>query len=178
MPVAEAKRRQLLRLAGAIALLLAPRGVGLAALERADLGAPPPRPGSIPVSAAALLPEQPLELEAPDLIVEAPDLIALALRTPFGGGFDPALPNVTAQDPAAAGALSDLAALAPGTLAAEPVAEPPAALLLSVAAGSWLAARRSRQSPKRGGRFSRNASMPSTASASSRLSAITAPASR
>jgi hypothetical protein len=176
MPVAEAKRRRLLRLAGAMALVLAPRGVGVAAVERLDAAPLAPRPGSIPVSAAALPAELSLDLEPPDLL-------ALALRASLGphrepplpdGGGELPLPVAATARPAAAAALSAPAALAP----AAPVGEPPAALLLSVAAGGWLAVRGARQLPKRGGRFSRNASMPSTASASSRLSAITAPASR
>jgi hypothetical protein len=170
--VGEAKRRRLLRLAGAIALVLAPRGVGVAALERPGHDARP-RPGSIPISVAAL-PAPPL------LELEATDLIGLALRSELGGGWERALPNANpgAERPPEARALSDLAPLEATSLAGEPVAEPPAALLLSIAAGSWLAARRARQLPKRGERFARNASTPSTASASSRLSAITAPASR
>jgi hypothetical protein len=171
MRVAEAKRRRFLRLAGAMALVFAPSETGVAALERAELRMPPPRPGSIPISAAALAPEPPLELEAPDLI-------GLALRSEVAGGWERTLPNAAGEPRAEASALSELAPLGSASPAGAPVAEPPAAVLLGVAAGSWLAARRSRQAPKRGGRFSRNASMPSTASESSRLSAITAPASR
>jgi hypothetical protein len=152
-------------------LVLAPRGVGVAALERGDARPAAPRPGSIPVSAAMLAADGSLELEPPDLL-------AFALRTPFDGRWEPALPSAAAAAPAGSDALSDAAPLLAAQSPAAPVAEPPAALLLSVAAGGWLLARRSRQPPKRGGRFARNASMPSTASASSRLSAITAPASR
>jgi hypothetical protein len=169
MRVAEAKRRRLLRLAGTMALVLAPRGVGVAALDRAHPTAPPPRPGSIRIAAAAPSPEPGLELAAPDLL-------GLALRTDVAGGWEPSLPHAGAHGPVEVSALSELAPLEASALAAEPVAEPPAALLLSIAAGSWLAAQRSRQ--KRGARFSRNASMPSMASESSRLSAMTAPASR
>jgi hypothetical protein len=156
-----------------MALVLAPRGVGVAALEREGRHALP-GPGSIPISAAELPAQPTLELEATDLI-------GLALRSELGGGWERYLPNANPrapEPPPEVGALADLAPLAATARAREPVAEPPAALLFSVAAGSWLAARRSRQPPKRGGRFSRKASMPSTASASSRLSAITAPASR
>jgi hypothetical protein len=156
-----------------MALALAPRGVGVAALEREGRHALPGR-GSIPISAA--------ELPAPPTLeLEAPDLIGVALRSELGGGWERYLANASPappEPPPEAAALADLAPLAATSPAGEPVAEPPAALLLSVAAGSWLAARRLRQPPKRGGRFARNASMPSTASASSRLSAITAAASR
>jgi hypothetical protein len=171
MRVAEAKRRRLLRLAGAMALMLAPRGVGVAAVERTELPGPPPRPGSIPVPIALPPTQTPLEMEAPELV-------GLALRTHVVGSWERPLSPARAHAPAEPDALPDLVPLDAPTLAAEPVAEPPAALLLAVAGGAWLAARRSRQPPKRGGRFSRNASMPSMASASSRLSAITAPASR
>lgn len=172
MRVGEAKRRRFLLLAGATALVLAPRGVGVAVLEHAWPRAAPPRPGSIPISAAAPPPGPLLELAVP-----ARAALRLALGAEVGAGWPPSRPSVP-EAPRAASAPAELAPLAGAALAAEPVAEPPALLLLSIAAGSWLAARRSRQPPKRGGRFARNASMPSTASASSRLSAITAPASR
>jgi hypothetical protein len=153
-----------------MALVLAPRGVGVAALERAQLGPPAPRAGSIPVAADPLPSERPLELTPPDLI-------ALALRTSFAAQ-QTGLPDVAARRSASIDAPPEPLPLLAARASAAPVAEPPAALLLSLAAGGWLAVRRSRHPPKRGGRFSRNASMPSTASESSRLSAITAPASR
>ena len=173
MRVAEAKTRRLLGLAGAMLLALAPRGVGDAPVDRAGVRALPPRPGSIRIGSAPLASqlEQPLELAAPDLV-------GLALRTELVGGWERALPDAEPGRGVAAAALSDLASLDTSRLASQPVAEPPAAWLLSVAAGAWLATRRTRQPPKRGSRFSRNASMPSMASRSSRLSAITAPASR
>lgn len=167
--MAEAKTRRLLRLAGGLVLILAPRGVADAGLDRASLRAP--RPGSIRISPTA-------PVTHPSLELDAPDLLRPALQTEVGGGWERSFASAAVARGRAPTALLDLAPLESVARAAEPVAEPPAALLLSVAAGGWLAARRSAQLPKRGARFSRNASMPSTASGSSRLSAITAPASR
>ncbi len=158
MRVEEAKRRRLLRLA---------LGLGLALLSVALAGprllAPtarvvaPPRANTPGVGAG------PLELAAPDLVGEA-----LGTRL----ASDPSEAQPAPVAPLASALPIDLAALA--AVRAEPVREPPLALL-ALAAGVLVWCQRA---PKRGPRFARNASIPSSASASSRLSAITAPASR
>lgn len=141
--------------------MLAPRGVGEGAVEVYPLPASAPRPGLIPIVWSE---------PAPGLELEPPDLIAIALRTQATTLRAPA-----PQSPAPAEIATlelGLPAVGLGPPGMRPVAEPPAALLLLLA-GPLV-----RQRWKRGSRFSRKASMPSTASASSRLSAITAPASR
>ena len=168
--MAEAKAGRCLRLAGVLVLVLAPRGLGTVAVERTAPRMPAPRPGSIAISPAALEAQPALELGAPDLR-------SLALRTELAGGFAGLAPPAPAARPLAS-ALFEPVPFARAELAGQPVAEPPAAWLLSLAGGAWLATRRARHHEKRGGRFSRNASMPSMASRSSRLSAITPPASR
>jgi hypothetical protein len=159
-----AKARRLLRLGGVLLLMLAPRGVGDGAAPPHALRASAPRPGLIPVVWSE---------PAPKLELEPPDLLALALRTQ-ATPIRAAAPRTEVSEPVALMELA-LPAVGLGPPALDPVAEPPAGLLLLLAGP--LAGRRL-QRRKCGSRFSRKASMPSIASASSRLSAITAPASR
>lgn len=159
MRVEEAKRRRLLQLAGGLGLALLP-----VALAGPGLLAPSARLAAPPRAAAPAVGAGPLELAAPDLVGEA--LGTRLASDPREAQPPPAAPLTPALH-------SGLVALA--AVSAAPVAEPPRLVLLALAAGLLVSCQRT---PKRGRRFARNASTPSMASASSRLSAITAPASR
>ncbi|MEN8162306.1 MAG: hypothetical protein ABFS41_19700 [Myxococcota bacterium] len=146
--------------------MLAPRGMGDEGVVPRPLPSTTPRPGLIPVRWE--------ETQVRSLELERPDLLALALRHQ-ATELRTRLERTEAPLEIVSLELLELPAVGLGPPGVQPVAEPPAGLLLFVA-GPLVAGLRQR--PKRGSRFSRNASMPSIASASSRLSAITAPASR
>ena len=180
MRALEAKTRRFLLLTCVMLWSLAPAAVGKAPHAHAGLPARQPRPGLIWVSADSLGAGSTDGLE-----LEAPELIAWALRIEAGGQLEHTLGDARRTEPPAAEAPASLLQQGARLQAAEPVAEPPAALL-GLALGAVLASRRLRERrensrgyrPQRGARFSRKASTPSMASASQRLSAITAPASR